>query len=262
MNGSTKFAVPTCTAVAPAMHELERVARVGDAAHPDDRNLHRLPALVDHADGDRPDRRSAQAADDVRDLRPARLDVDDHREKRVDERHGVGAGVFGRARERRDVGDVRRQLGNQRQPCHLAHGADDVEGAVQAAAELDAAFLDVRARDVQLDCGDALGVRQDPRHFDVLVERRAAHVDDDGRARRARSSGSFSSTNRRTPMPCRPIAFSMPAGVSTIRGAGCPSRSARNSPFDRDGAERRQVDRRRRTRRRSRSSRSPRSAGS
>ena len=62
-------------------------------------------------------------------------------------------------------------------------------------------------------------------------------------ARRARSSGSFSSTKRRTPMPCRPIAFSMPAGVSTMRGAGCPSRSVRNRPFDGDGAKRRQVDR-------------------
>ena len=37
--------------------------------------------------------------------------------------------------------------------------------------------------------------------------------------------------NRWTPMPCRPIAFSMPDGVSTMRGGGCPSRSARNSPL-------------------------------
>ena len=73
-------------------------------------NLHRLAALVHHAHGDRPDRRTAQPADDVRDLRPPRLDVDHHREKRVDERHGVGARVFGGARERRDVGHVRRQL--------------------------------------------------------------------------------------------------------------------------------------------------------
>ena len=32
-------------------------------------------------------------------------------------------------------------------------------------------------------------------------------------------------------MPCRPMAFSMPAGVSTMRGGGWPSRSARNSPL-------------------------------
>ena len=58
-------------------------------------------------------------------------------------------------------------------------------GAVQAAAELDAALLDVRARDVQLDRGHALGVGQDARHLDVLVERGAADVDDDRRAARA-----------------------------------------------------------------------------
>ena len=51
-------------------------------------------------------------------------------------------------------------------------------------------------------------------------------------APRARSSGSFSSTNRRTPIPCSPIAFSRPAGVSTIRGAAWPSRASRNSPFE------------------------------
>ena len=67
----------------------------------------------------------------------------------------------------------------------LADGADDVVRADQAAAELDAAFLDVRARDVQLDGRDAFGVRQDPRHLGVLVERRAADVDDDRRAARA-----------------------------------------------------------------------------
>src|SRR4029079_19729556 len=95
---------------------------------------------------------------------------------------GVGAGVFRGARERGDVGDVRRQLRNDRQARRLAHGADDVEGAVQAAAKLDPAFLDVRAGDVQFDGGNALGVGDEARDFDVLVERGAAHVDDHGGA--------------------------------------------------------------------------------
>src|SRR5476649_2132115 len=51
-------------------HELDDVPRVGDAAHTDDGNLHPLAAFVDHPDGDRPNRGTAQAADDVRDLRP------------------------------------------------------------------------------------------------------------------------------------------------------------------------------------------------
>ena len=61
----------------------------------------------------------------------------------------------------------------------LAHGADDVVRARQAAAERDAPFLDVGAGDVQLERGDPLGVRQDPRQLDVLVDRRAADVDED-----------------------------------------------------------------------------------
>ena len=37
MKGSTKFAVPTWTAVGAGDHEFERVTRVGDAAHADRR---------------------------------------------------------------------------------------------------------------------------------------------------------------------------------------------------------------------------------
>ena len=48
---------------------------------------------------------------------------------------------------------------------------------------------------------------------------------------RSRSFGRRSRTNRCTPMPWSPMAFSMPAGVSTMRGGGCPSRSVRNKPF-------------------------------
>ncbi len=160
-------------------HELEDVGRGADAAHADDRKLHRSPALVDHAHRNRTDRRAAESADDVRELRPARLDVDRHGEERVHERHGVGAGLFRRARERRDVGHVRRQLGDDRQRRDLAHGADDGVRAGEAAAERDAAFLDVGARDVELERRHALGVAEDARQLDVLVDRRAADVDED-----------------------------------------------------------------------------------
>src|SRR5262245_15365209 len=50
-------------------------------------------------------------------------------------------------------------------------------------------------------------------------------------ARSCRSSGSFSRMKRWTPIPCRPIAFSMPDGVSTMRSGGWPSRSLRKSPL-------------------------------
>src|SRR4051812_41446967 len=46
----------------------------------------------------------------------------------------------------------------------------------EAAAERDAAFLDVRAGDVQLERVDAFGVRQDSCDLDVFVQRRAADI--------------------------------------------------------------------------------------
>ena len=71
------------------------------------------------------------------------------------------------------------------QPRGGADGGDDIGGAVQAASERDAAFLDVRARDVQLERGDPFDIGQDLRELDVLLQRRAADVDDDHRAARA-----------------------------------------------------------------------------
>ena len=61
----------------------------------------------------------------------------------------------------------------------LAHRADDGVRAGEAAAERDAAFLDVRAGDVELERGNAFGIAQDSRQLDVLVDRRAADVDED-----------------------------------------------------------------------------------
>ena len=110
MNGSTKFAVPTCTAVAPAMMNSSASSAVAMPPMPMMGSFTASSALPDHAHGDRPDRRAAQPAHHVRELGPPRLDVDRHREERVDERDGVGAGFLGGARERGDVGDVRRQL--------------------------------------------------------------------------------------------------------------------------------------------------------
>lgn len=47
----------------------------------------------------------------------------------------------------------------------------------------------------------------------------------------ARSSGSFSVTKVRTPMFWSPIAFTMPPGVSHIRGLGAPAIGSSESPF-------------------------------
>ena len=52
-------------------------------------------AFVHHPHRDGPDGGAAQSTHDVRQLGPPRLDVDGHGEERVDERHGIGAGVLG-----------------------------------------------------------------------------------------------------------------------------------------------------------------------
>src|SRR5262245_56367679 len=166
-------------------HELEHVGRARNAAHADDRNVHRPPALVNHAHGNRPDRRAAEATDDVREFWPASLDVDGHREEGVHQRDGVRAGIFCGLGNRGDVGDVRGQLGDYRQARDLLDGGDHVECAVQAASERDATLLDVRAGDVQLERVDAFGVRQNACQLDVFVESAPADVDDIGRAQAA-----------------------------------------------------------------------------
>src|SRR5205823_13963549 len=79
-------------------------------------------------------------------------------------------------------GHVGRELGNDRQARHFSHCGNYIERAVQTAAERDAAFLDVGARDVQLEGSDALGIRKNPGKLDVLVNRASANVDDDSRA--------------------------------------------------------------------------------
>src|SRR5581483_3646645 len=69
---------------------------------------------------------------------------------------------------------------------------DDIEGPVQAAAERNAAFFDVRTRDVQFEGRNALRVGQNPRELDVLLDAAAADVDDDRRTPRAEFGKLFS----------------------------------------------------------------------
>ena len=93
-------------------------------------------------------------------------------------------GFFRGDGKRGHIGYVRRQLRNERQARDAANGADNIARADEAAAELNAAFLDVGARDVELDRGDAVGVGQDARNLDVLLECRPADVDEDRRTTR------------------------------------------------------------------------------
>ena len=66
-------------------------------------NLHRLRRFPDQLDGDRLDARAGQAAGDVGQLGPARLDVNRHRRETVHDGQRVAAGVLRRFGVRRDA---------------------------------------------------------------------------------------------------------------------------------------------------------------
>src|SRR5262249_45675680 len=57
-------------------HVFDHILDLDDAAAADDRDLHRLGALIDHAHDDRLDARSREAAELVADRRPETVDVD------------------------------------------------------------------------------------------------------------------------------------------------------------------------------------------
>ena len=138
----------------------------------------------------------------------------------------------------------------------LAHGAGDVVRAVQAAAELNAAFLDVRARDVQLDGRDALVIRQDARDLRVLVERGAADVDDDARAALAQQRQLLADEAVDADALQADGVEHAGRRLGDARRRTCPSRSLRNRPLTATPPRRREIDDLARTRGRSRSSRS------
>ena len=81
--------------------ELHHVVDRGDAADADDRRFDGLGRLIHGPQGDRLDRRAAEAAHDVAQHRPAASPVDRHAEARVDQRDRVGPAGRGRLGDRR-----------------------------------------------------------------------------------------------------------------------------------------------------------------
>jgi len=109
--------------------------------------------------------RNAPGAED----RPPLLGVDAHAEHGVDRGDAVGAGLLDRARDRDDVGRVRRELHDDRQIGLLLHGRGHLTGQIGIEAEQHPA-LDVGARDVQLVRDDALDAGELAHHRDVVVD--------------------------------------------------------------------------------------------
>ena len=190
--------------------EFHDVVDRGDAADADERRFHGLGRLVDGPQGDRLDRRAAEAAEDVAEHRLATTPVDRHAEAGVDQRNGVGPAGLGTSGNGGDAGDVRRQLGDDR--C-LGGARGSRPRAVRTGrfgAEIDAA-RDVRAGDIQFDRRDARAPasRAVMRTNSSCV--RPAMLTMIGTPSAVRY-GRWCAMNASMPSLSRPIELSMPAG--------------------------------------------------
>ena len=134
------------------MPPMPRIGHVGQ----------RLVHLPDAAHRDRPDRRPGQAAGDAAEHRPQRVGVDDHAQQRVDDRQAVGAGVDAGPRDRGDVGDVRRQLGEDRDAGAVLRrtACDHAAAARGSQAKTWPRSSTLGQRDVDLDHRQARGAAQ------------------------------------------------------------------------------------------------------
>ena len=94
--------------------EFEGIGRGEDAAHADDGDGDFLVGLPDHAQGDRFDGRSGEAADRVGENGAACFDIDRHAEQGIDQADGIRARVFHRLRDAGDIGHVGRELDDER----------------------------------------------------------------------------------------------------------------------------------------------------
>ena len=88
------------------------------------------------------------------------------------------------------------------------------------------AVADVRAADVHLDGGDPGRVRQPGGELARTRRRCRPAMDTTARAPRDSSQGRSRWRNASMPGPCRPTEYSIPLGVSAIRGVGLPARGS------------------------------------
>ena len=136
--------------------KVERIAAGCDPAHAHDRQSRRAVALVDGGERDRLQGRSGVASELVPEPRLERLVVEREAADRVHEREAVRACGLDRAGGLREVGRGRRELRVERLSGLRPRRGDELGGALGR-------FLDVRARQVELD----------RRHFPAVVERGA-----------------------------------------------------------------------------------------
>ena len=114
-----------------------------------------LSGFVDHAHGNRLDRRAGKATGVVGDARAAALYVDRERQEGVDQRERVRTGIFSTFCHLGDGGDVGRKLHDQGPPRNRLGARDQLIENPGIGAKDHSPVLGVGARGVQLVGGNA-----------------------------------------------------------------------------------------------------------
>ena len=82
------------------------------------------------------------------------MQVDAHAHDRVDQAESVRAGILAGFRDLRDVGDIGRELEDDRFLCHFAHCRGDLGCRLRIGAVGHAAAVDIRAGDIDFEPAD------------------------------------------------------------------------------------------------------------
>ena len=127
-------------------------------------------------DADRQQGRTAHASVPVTEPRGLALPVQ-QTGKGVHHGEPVGTRVPRRPRHARQVGDDRRQLGQERQPCPRPAETDDPPDALRIGAEFDAAGGGVGTGEIELQRRDPLRAVESARDLGVFLHREPDHVD-------------------------------------------------------------------------------------
>ncbi len=158
---------------------LHRVFGRKNPTEPDDGNLHGFRALIDHPQGNGPDRRAGKPSGDIADARLERFGIDRHRQISIGNGQRIRPAVFGRTRHLRDVGNIGRQFHDQRSFRSVLQPCREVSRQFRICSENHAAAFRIRARDIQFVCSDSVASVQFFDDFDVFIFGKAKHVHDD-----------------------------------------------------------------------------------
>ena len=225
VRGSRNVAVPTCTAAAPANRNCRASSVAAIPPIPTMGTSHDLLRLIDEANRHGANRRTRHASAARSQKGPPALYVNHHSQDRVDQRDRVRPRALHRPRDGPDVADVGRELRDHRQFRAGAHRRHRRRRGLG------------RRRKVQ-PAGRRWDTTGSPRWRRRWASRRRRPPGRSSSRRRAptrsrstghgssRHIGAFSRRTPATPGFGKPIELSMPAGVSTVRGVGLPSRAS------------------------------------